>query len=147
MVEGHRSWLERPVARICDLLLVPSPGQAWLADRLDEATRQLKVELAARREAEAELEVLRSSAAWVWDMVLGGVGRPSSLVTSMSVVVDLLGGRIDAVAANWVRWGSCSALVAAMSHFTELDFDLEVLGSGCTAGLTDDEVDALFGCL
>jgi hypothetical protein len=143
MVEGHRSWLERRVARICDLLLVPSPSQAWLADRLDEAAGQLKVELAARREAEAKLEVLRSSAARVWDLVLGGVGRPSSLVTSMSVVVDLLEGRIDAVAANWVRWGSYSALVAAMSHFTELDIDLEVLGSGCTAGLTDDEVDAL----
>jgi hypothetical protein len=33
---GHRAKLERPAARICDLLLGPLPGRAWLADRLDE---------------------------------------------------------------------------------------------------------------
>jgi hypothetical protein len=36
-VEGRHSKLERPAARICDLLLVPLPGWAWLADHLDEA--------------------------------------------------------------------------------------------------------------
>jgi hypothetical protein len=37
-VEGHRSKFERPTAGICDLLLGPPPGQAWLGDRLDEAS-------------------------------------------------------------------------------------------------------------
>jgi hypothetical protein len=33
--------------QIYDLLLGPSPDQVWLADRLDEAAGQLRVELAA----------------------------------------------------------------------------------------------------
>jgi hypothetical protein len=40
-----RSWLEQPAVRICDLLLGPLTGQARLADRLDEAAGQLRVEL------------------------------------------------------------------------------------------------------
>jgi hypothetical protein len=36
-VEGCRSKLEQPTTRICDLLLRPPSGQAWLADHLDEA--------------------------------------------------------------------------------------------------------------
>jgi hypothetical protein len=39
--EEQRSWLERPSARICDLLLGPPPGQARLADHLDEVVGQL----------------------------------------------------------------------------------------------------------
>jgi hypothetical protein len=35
-------------------------------------------------------------------------------------------------------------LVAAVLHFPELDADLEVLGSKHSAGLIDDEVDALW---
>jgi hypothetical protein len=62
---------------------------------------------------------------------------------SMSTVAELLEGQIDTVAANVVRWGSHSALVATVSHFPELDTDLEVLGSGHSVGLTMDEVDAL----
>jgi hypothetical protein len=61
----------------------------------------------------------------------------------MSTVAELLEGQIDTVAANVVRWGSRSALVATVSHFPELDTDLEVLGSGHSVGLTMDEVDAL----
>jgi hypothetical protein len=61
----------------------------------------------------------------------------------MSTVAELLEGQIDTVAANVVRWGSRSTLVATVSHFPELDTDLEVLGSGHSIGLTMDEVDAL----
>jgi hypothetical protein len=32
-----RSRLERPTTRVCDLLLGPPPGRAWLGDHLDEA--------------------------------------------------------------------------------------------------------------
>jgi hypothetical protein len=51
----------------------------------------------------------------------------------MSMVAERLEGQIGAVTANGVRWGSCSVLVAAVSHFLELDADLEVLGSGRSA--------------
>jgi hypothetical protein len=64
--------------------------------------------------------------------VLGGVDGPSSLVTSMSVVAKLLGNQFDA---------------STMSHFLELDADMEVLESGHSVGLTDDEVDALWSCV
>jgi hypothetical protein len=47
------------------------------------------------------------------------------------------------VAANRVRWESRSTLVATVSHFLELDADLEVLGSDHFTRLTEDEVDAL----
>jgi hypothetical protein len=138
-VEGCRSKLERPAARICDLLLGPPSGRACLTDRLDEAAGQLREELAAQWEAEveAELEALRSSAARVQDLVLGSVDGSSSLVTSMSVVAEQLEGRIDIVAANGFRWGSRSALVAAVLHFRELDADLEVLGSRRNVVLTN----------
>jgi hypothetical protein len=69
--------------------------------------------------------------------VLGSVDGSSSLVTSMSVVAEQLEGRIDIAAANGFRWGSRSALVAAVLHFRELDADLEVLGSRRNVGLTN----------
>jgi hypothetical protein len=49
----------RPTMRICNLLIGPSLGRARLADHLDEATGQLRVELAAWREADAELEAIQ----------------------------------------------------------------------------------------
>jgi hypothetical protein len=48
-MEDRCSRLDRPVARINDLLLGPLPAQARLANHLGEATRQLRVELAARQ--------------------------------------------------------------------------------------------------
>jgi hypothetical protein len=47
-LEEQRSWLERPAMRICDLPLGPPPSRIQLADRLDEATRQLRAKLATR---------------------------------------------------------------------------------------------------
>jgi hypothetical protein len=64
--------------------------------------------------------------------VLGDVDGLFLLATSMSAVAERLEGRIDAVAANGVHWGSHSALVAV------------VLGSRCNMGLTKGEVDALW---
>jgi hypothetical protein len=54
-VDGRSSKLEQPRTRICGLLLGPPPSRIWLADHLDEVTRQLRVELVMRREAEAKL--------------------------------------------------------------------------------------------
>jgi hypothetical protein len=102
------------------------------------------VELAARREAFAELEVLRTSAARVWDFVLGSIDGTSSLTTSMSTAAELLEGQIDATTANRVCWESRSMLVAAVSHFPKLKTELEVLGSGRSADLIEDEADALW---
>jgi hypothetical protein len=95
-------------------------------------------------EVDVELEVLRSSVARVWDLVLHGAGEPSSLVTSMTVATELFKNWIDAATANGVLWGSHSALVPVVSHFQELDVDLEVVGSRHSVGLIEDEVDALW---
>jgi hypothetical protein len=97
------------------------------------------VELAAWRESDAELEALWTSSARVRDLVLGSADGPSSLVVSMSVAAELLEGRINAAAASGVRWGSCSTLVAVVSHFSELMAELEVLGSRRNADLTEDK--------
>jgi hypothetical protein len=60
---GERwSWLERPTVRICDLLLRPPPSRARLANRLDEAAGQLRVELSAWHGLDVELEDLWASA-------------------------------------------------------------------------------------
>jgi hypothetical protein len=76
--------------------------------------------------------------------VLDDADGPSSLAASMSAVAEQLKSWIDGVAANGVHLGSHSALVAAMSHFLELDVDLEVLRSGHNVGLIEDEVDAFW---
>jgi hypothetical protein len=73
---------------------------------------------------------LRSSIAWVQELVLGDVDMSSLLATSMSAVAERLEGQIDITAANGVHWGSYSALVAIVSHFLVLDANLEVLRSG-----------------
>jgi hypothetical protein len=76
--------------------------------------------------------------------VLGDVDRSSSLMTSMSTVAKQFEGRIGVTIANRVHSGSRSALVATVSHFPELDADLEVLRSRHNVGLTEGEVDALW---
>jgi hypothetical protein len=59
-VETCSSKLKWPTVRICDLLLGPPPGWAWLADCLDEATAWLKVEKDTRRKVEAYIGWSRS---------------------------------------------------------------------------------------
>jgi hypothetical protein len=63
------------------------------------------VELAAQREADAELEALRTLVVRVRDLVLDGADGPSFLAASMSMVAELLNGQINAVAASEVRLG------------------------------------------
>jgi hypothetical protein len=98
--------LERPATRICDLLLGPPHGRARLARRLDVTIGQLRAELAAHREADTELEALRTSVVLVQDSVLDNIDGSCSLVVSLSTVVELLEGRINIVAANGVHWGT-----------------------------------------
>jgi hypothetical protein len=65
--------------RICDLQLGPPPGRVRLANRMDEATGQLRAELAAWWEADAEQEAQQTSTTRVQDLVLDDADRPSSL--------------------------------------------------------------------
>jgi hypothetical protein len=109
-----------------------------LADHLDEAARQLGVELATRREVDAKLVVLWTSVVRVWDLVLDDADELTYLVASLSVVVELLEGRVDAAITNGVCWGIRSALVATLSYFPELDAELELVGSERNADLTAD---------
>jgi hypothetical protein len=143
-LEERHSQLERPGVRICDLLLGPPPGRARLADCLDEAVWQLGAELAARWEVDVELEALWTLAVRVQDMALDNADGSSSLEESLSTAVELLEGWVDATAANGVYWGTRSMLVTALSHISELDAKLELLGSGCNVDLMEDEVDALW---
>jgi hypothetical protein len=115
-LEERRSQLEHSAMRICDLLLGPPPGRARLADRLDEAARQLGAELATQREADAELEALQTLVVRLQDWVLESADRPSSLASSMSTTVELLEGRINIESANRVLLGSCSTLVTTVRN-------------------------------
>jgi hypothetical protein len=65
--------------------------------------------------------------------VLVDAGGSSLLATSMSMA-----------ATNGVCWGYRSALVSVVSHFLELDADLEVHVYERNVGLTEDKVDALW---
>jgi hypothetical protein len=76
--------------------------------------------------------------------VLGNVDGLSSLVASVSMVVELHEDQIDTASANGVHRGTRSMLVATLSHFLELKNELELLGSECNADLTEDQADALW---
>jgi hypothetical protein len=97
--------LEGPGARIYSLLLGPPPGKVRWADHLEEAAERLEAVLAERRQVDAELEGLWTSVALVRDLILGEAGGPSSLATSLSMVVEEAENRINTVAINGVRWG------------------------------------------
>jgi hypothetical protein len=88
------SWLERPGARICGLLLG--------ADRMDEATGCLGAELTEQSQVDTELEALRTSATLVRDLVLGNIDGPSTLAVYLSMVVESFEDRINTMAANGV---------------------------------------------
>jgi hypothetical protein len=85
-----------------------------------------------------ELEALRNPTAQVQDLVLQRVDGSSSLVMSLSLVVELLKGRIDVMAADRVHWGTQSVLADTLSPFPELVVDLELVGYGQSADLTKD---------
>jgi hypothetical protein len=72
--------------------------------------------------------------------VLDNADGPSSLVASLSMVVELLEVQVNATTTNVIRWGTQSAMVAILLHFPKL----EHLGSACNADLMEDQVDALW---
>jgi hypothetical protein len=75
--------------------------------------------------------------------VLDKADRSSSVAASLSIAAELLEGRVDIAAANGVCWGTQSVLVATLSHFLELEAELELLGSTRNANLMEDQLDKL----
>jgi hypothetical protein len=73
---------------------------------------------------------------------LGSTDRSSSLPACLAMVVEQVENQINTAAANGVRWWTRSALVAILSHFPELEPELDLLGSGRDAKLSDDQVGA-----
>jgi hypothetical protein len=144
MLVERRSRLERPSARICDLLLGLPPDRARLVDHLDKSTEQLGAELAARRELNAEPVALWTSAARIRHLVLDNVNGPFSLAASLPMLAELLEDRVDTTAANVGRWGTQSMLVTALSHFPELESVVELLWFGRNMVWMEDRLDALW---
>jgi hypothetical protein len=95
--------LERPDARVYDLIPGPPSGQVRLADRLEEAKGQLAVEQVVHWEADTDLEALQNSTVRVQDLVLEWADEPSSLAAMLSSTAELLDGHINAAATNGVR--------------------------------------------
>jgi hypothetical protein len=100
--------------------------------------------MAEHHQPNAELEALRTFAAFVRDLVLVRADRSSSLAASLYIVVEEVENRINTVATNGVRWGTRSALVAILSHFPELEPELELLESGRDVDQSNDQADALW---
>jgi hypothetical protein len=76
-------------------------------------------------------------------LVLDDAIISSSLVASLAMAVEEVEKWVNAVATNGVWWGTQSTLVTALSHFPELEPELELLGSGRDADLSDSQADAL----
>ena len=123
--------------RLCDLALGPPTSRVQLTARLDEACRQIEAD-------GVELEDFRAAAARIRDVVLGASQGPSSLPAALESVADAVENRLDAAATNGVRWGTRSSLVVTLSHFPELEAELELLGSGRDAETSEAELDRLW---
>jgi hypothetical protein len=99
------------------------------------------------QEAVVELRALRSSTTQVRDLVLKRSHETSSLAVSLSSTADQVEDCVDTAATNRVHWGAQSALIAALSHFPELEpeleHELELVGFGCNADLAKGQLNAL----
>jgi hypothetical protein len=131
--------------RVCDLILGLCNNWVRLADHLTEDVGQPQVMQLDHQEADIEQMALWSSATLVWDLVLKGSDGTSSLVASLSSAADLINGRIDAMTTNGVCLeGARLALTAILSHFPELETELDLLGSGRNVDLIESKLDALW---
>jgi hypothetical protein len=65
------AWMRR-----YDLVSLYLRGRGPFIEWLEEVARRLRVEQAAQREVDAELEALRASTARLWDLVLDGADGP-----------------------------------------------------------------------
>jgi hypothetical protein len=81
---------------------------------------------------------------FVQDLILGDATESSSLVASLAIVAEEVEKWVNTTVTNVVQWGTQSALVAALSHFPELEPELELLGPGQDANLSDSQANALW---
>jgi hypothetical protein len=131
------SCLETSSSRVYDLILWPVNDRVHLAVRLDEAAGQLQV-------MQDEHRALQNSVTRVQDLVLKRSDEAFSLVVALSLTADLIEDHVDAVAANGVHSGAWLALTAILSHFPELERELELLGSEYNADLTEGQLEAFW---
>jgi hypothetical protein len=124
------SCLETSSSRVYDLILWLVNDRVHLAVRLDEAAGQLQV-------MQDEHRALQNSVTRVQDLVLKRSDEAFSLVVALSLTANLIEDHVDAVATNGVHSGARLALTAILSHFPELEPELELLGSEYNADLTE----------
>jgi hypothetical protein len=129
--------LETSGSEVCDLVLRPVDGRAHLVAHLEEATGRLR----AMRD---EHEALRSLATRVHAPVLGRSDETPPLAVALSLSIELTEGHVNAAAIIGVLWGARRALSMVLSHFSEQESELELLGSRCNAVLTIDEMETLW---
>jgi hypothetical protein len=86
----------------------------------------------------------QSLATRIRDLLLERSDEMPSRAVVLSSTAEQIEGRVDAAATNGVNWGSWLALTTVLSHFPELELELELLGSGYNADLTKDEMEALW---
>jgi hypothetical protein len=75
--------------------------------------------------------------------MLGGPTGTPSLEASLSLVAELIEGYVNTMASNVIHYRTWSTLTAALSHFPNLETELELLGSGRNADLMESQLDAL----
>jgi hypothetical protein len=129
------SRLETSGVKVCDLVLGLVDGRVHLVTHLEEVIERLRV-------MRDEHEALWSSATRVWGSTPGRSDEMPSLAVALSPSTKLIEGCVNAAAINGVHWGPQMVLTAVLSHFPELESELELLGSGYNADLMKDEMEA-----
>jgi hypothetical protein len=118
---------------VCDLVLGLAGDETNVVARLEEVIRQLRM---ARVRQGAHGLVLREPNG-VPPLVVAL--SPSSL--SLSGPSEM---QVRAVTLNRVWWGVRLVLTAVLSHFLELEVELDLLGFGYNADLSCDEMETLW---
>jgi hypothetical protein len=77
-------------------------------------------------------------------MVLERTDEAPSLAVALSSTADLMKDHIDAAVTYGVDCGARLELTTVLSHFPELELELELLGSEYNADLTKDEMEVLW---
>jgi hypothetical protein len=113
------SRLEAFDSRVCDLVLGPPNGRTYLVAHTEEAAGKLQV-------MQDELQTLWSSATRIRDLVLERSDETPSLTVALSLIMERIEGRIDAAATNVVHWRAWLVLTVVLSHFAELELELEL---------------------
>lgn len=128
--------LKAACKKTCDQILgAPRPPVSQV-DRLADAAKWFQAESGRRKEAEAELLSVQTSAGRIRDLVLENADGVSSMPQALAMAAERIEDRIEAAAATGARWGARMALTTAVSHFPEVKPDLPVIGDGFNPQLT-----------